>query len=167
MGLSLGGSVGGTSSSSTGSSNQSNTYSAPQTAVQNAAGSTLSSDLADASAGTLTPGTTAEETTAADQINQTSSGLTGRVNQFLAQRGFGASGQTGEATLQGELGRERNLGTNAANFAGQQNTMNNSNLLAALNYAFTSLGSSASGASSGSGSSWGLGAGVSAAVPGF
>jgi hypothetical protein len=169
MGLSLGGSYGQTTSSSTGSSttSQKNAYAPGQTAVQGQTGTTLSRDLAAANAGTLSPGTTAMETNAADQINKTSSGLTDRVNQFLAQRGFGKSGQTGQTALQGELGRESQLGTNAANFAGMQTNLNQQNLLAALNYAFTSLGTTAasSGVSSGKGTDWGVGAGVSASVP--
>ena len=166
MGLSLGGSTGGTSSNSTSSSTQGNTYSGEQSAVQNQAGSTLSSDLAASNNGTLTPGTTAELTAANDATNKTSGGLTDRVNQYLAARGFGKSGSTGQATLQGELGRESQIGSNTSAAYAQQNTMNTQNLLAALNYAFTSLGSSASGASSGSTSGWGVGAGVSAGFPG-
>ena len=107
------------------------------------------------------PGTVAQETQADDQINKTSSGLTDRVNAFLAQRGFGKSGATGTATLQGELGREGAIGNEAATADAQQNTLNSTNLLAALNYAFTSLGSSSSGASSGNSSGWGFGGGAS------
>jgi hypothetical protein len=117
--------------------------------------------------GTLTPGTTAMETQAADQINKTSGGLTDRVNKFLAQRGFGKSGQTGKATLQGELGREAALGSNAATFAGQQQALNSQSLLAALNYAFTSLGQTAFGKSTGSSSQWGVSGGAGVALPGF
>ncbi len=161
MGLSLGGSTGGTSSSSTANSNTSNTYSPAQTAVQNQTGANLSTDLAAAANGSLTPGTVAQETAADNQINQTSSGLTSRVIQFLAQRGFGQSGQTGQAALQGELGRESQIGSEAATADASENSLNSNNLLAALNYAFTSLGSSASGASSGNTSGWGIGGGVS------
>lgn len=163
MGVGLGASGGGTNSSSTGMT--ANTYSPTQTGVQNLTGTTLASDLTAANAGTLTPGTTAEETSAADQINKTSAAGTNRVTQFLASRGFGPSGQTGQAGLAGELARESSLGTNAATFAGQQNIMNSNNLLAALNYAFQSLGST--GASTGSSSSWGVSAGAGGAVPGF
>jgi hypothetical protein len=101
------------------------------------------------------------ETTSADQINKTAKAGTDRVQQMLAARGLGQSGQTGQATLQGELARESALGTNTANYAGMQSQMNSQNLLAALNYAFTSLGSTASGTSTGKSSQWGLGAGAS------
>ncbi len=158
MGLSLGGSAGGTTSSSTGSSQTSNTYNPTQATTQGVLGTTLQNDLAAGNAGTLSPGTTAMETTAADQINKTSAAGAATTQQNLASRGFGASGQSGQASLQSELARESSLGTNAATFAGQQQQMNSQNLLAALNYAFTSLGSSASGSSSGQGTSWGIGA---------
>lgn len=164
MGLSLGGSMGGTTSSSTGSSTTNNTYSGDQQKLQSTTGSTLENNLNAANGGVLSPGTTAMETQASDQINKTAKAGGDQVNQKLAERGFGASGQTGQATLQNELARESATGNNAATFAGQQQQMNSNNLLAALNYAFTSLGSSASGSSSGKGSSWGVGGGVSASV---
>jgi hypothetical protein len=156
-----------TSGTSTGTAAK--TFSPGQSSLQTQLGTSLSRNLTAADAGTLTPGTTAMETQAADQINKTSSGLTDRVNQFLAQRGFGKSGQTGKATLEGELGREAQLGTNAANFAGMQQGLNSQNLLAALNYAFTSLGQTTAGTTSGTysgtGSQFGWKAG--AQVPGF
>jgi hypothetical protein len=159
MGLSYGQSSGQTSSSGTTAStgSQQNVYAPGQTALRGQVGGTLSQDLTAANAGTLSPGVTAMETNAADQINKTSSGLTDRVNQFLAQRGLGKSGQTGKATLEGELGRESQLGTNAATFAGQQTNLNQQNLLAALNYAFSSLGSNVNqtGTTSGTGTSKG------------
>lgn len=156
MGLSLGGAYGATTSQSTGQSTTANSYAPGQTGLQGDLGKSLSTDLAAKDAGTLSPGTTALKTQAADSINKTSGGLTDRVTQFLAQRGFGKSGATGQASLQGELGRESALGNNEATFAGQQQNLNSQNLLAALNYAFTSLGSSAQGASTGSGTSWGV-----------
>jgi hypothetical protein len=167
MGLSLGGSMGGTSSSSTGSSTTNNTYSPDQAKLQSTTGSTLQNDLAAANGGVLSPGTQAMETQASDQINKTAKAGLDQTDQALAARGFGKSGQTGQATLQSELARESAQGNNAASFAGQQQQINSTNLLTALNYAFTSLGSSASGSSSGKGSSWGIGGGVAAAVPGF
>jgi hypothetical protein len=159
MGLSYGQSSGQTSGTT--SQSQSGVYSPGQTAIQNQVGTNLSSDLAAAAGGTLTPGTVAQETAADDQVNKTASGLTDRVNSFLAARGFGKSGSTGKATLEGELGREGQIGNNAATFAGQQNGLNQSNLLAALNYAFTQLGSTATGATSGSSSGSNFGAQVS------
>jgi hypothetical protein len=126
----------------------------------------LSQDLAAASGGVLTPGNTASLTAADDATNKTDTGLTSRVNQFLAQRGFGQSGQTGQTTLQGELGRESQIGTNQAGALVNQGNQNSNNLLAALNYAFTSLGSSAAGNTSGYGSSYGVGAGAGFTIPG-
>ena len=82
------------------------------------------------------------------------------MNQFLAARGFGKSGATGQAALQSELGRETQIGSNTADAYATQGTQNTQNLLAALNYAFTSLGSSASGASSGASSGTAFGGGV-------
>lgn len=158
--------MGGTSSSSTGSSTQSNTYSPGQTSLQSQLGSSLSSDLAGASAGTMSPGVTAQETASADAINKTAAGTGSRISQFLASRGFGKSGATGSAGLQTELGRQSDLASNQANFAGVQQNVNGQNLLASLNYALTSLGSSGTGASSGSGSSWGVGATAGAGLPG-
>lgn len=160
MGASLGGSYGSTSSQATSSSNLNKTFSAPQTLVQNQLGGNLSNDLAAANQGTLSPGVTAQKTQAADSINTEAGGLQDRVTKFLAARGFGKSGETGKATLQGELGRQAALGNNEANFAGQQNTLNQANLLAALNYAFNSLGQSATGSTSGDSSGWGISAGV-------
>ena len=155
MGLSLGGASSNTNSSSTGTS--ANTYSPTQSGVQNQAGSNLMSDLTAAQSGTLTPGTQAEATSIADAINQTSAAGGSRIQQFLAGRGFGSSGQTGQADLQSELARESAQGANTANYAGQQNQMNSNNLLAALNYAFTSLGSSGASFGSSSGSAFGGG----------
>jgi hypothetical protein len=170
MGASLGGAYNSAQSKATSTSNQNeqNTYGAPQSYLQSQLGSSLTQDLTARNTGTLTPGTAAMETQAADQINKTSGGLTDRVNAFLAARGFGKSGETGKATLQGELGRENSLANNAATFAGQQQTLNQSNLLAALNYAFTQLGqtTAASGMTTGSGSGWGVAGGVSAGATG-
>ncbi len=164
MGAMLGGSYGSTQSKSTSSSNSNlaNTYGAGQTGLQTQLGSSLANDLAAGSNGTLTPGTTAQLTAANDSTNKTAGGLTDRVNQFLAARGFGKSGATGKAALQGELGRESQIGSNTAAAYGGQNSLNSTNLLAALNYAFTSLGQTdaASGTTSGSGSGWGIAGGV-------
>jgi hypothetical protein len=160
-----------TSATSTGTSSgtQANTYGAPQTALQNRLGSSLASNLAASDAGTLSPGVAAQKTAAADSINKTSGGLLDRVNQFLAARGFGKSGTTGKATLQSELGRESQLAGNEANFAQVQQGVNSQNLMAALNYAFQSLGLtqnlSESGTSTGSSSGWGIGADVGAGFP--
>jgi hypothetical protein len=166
MGLSLGGSMGGTSSSSTGSSTQANTYNPTQQTTQGDIGTALQQDLAASNAGVLTPGTQAEETTSADTINKTAAAGMNRTQQLLASRGFGPSGMTGQATLQSELARESAQGANTATYAGMQNTMNSQNLLAALNYAFTSLGSTASGTSTGTSSGWDIGGGATAGFGG-
>jgi hypothetical protein len=167
MGLDIGGSLGGTKSSSTGSSTESKTFDPTQQATQGVIGTTLQQDLAAGNTGSLSPGTQAMETTSADQINKTSKAGTDRVQQMLASRGLGQSGQSGQATLQGELARESALGTNTANYAGMQQQMNSQNLLAALNYAFTSLGSTASGQSTGQSSQWGISGGAGASlIPG-
>lgn len=115
----------------------------------------------------MAPGVVAQKTAAADTINKTSSGLMDRVNSFLAARGFGKSGATGSANLQGELGRESDLAGNEANFANVQQNVNGQNLLASLNYALTSLGSSGGTSSSGSSSGSNFGASVSGLTGGM
>lgn len=162
MGLSFGGSTGSTSSQSNSSGSQSNLFSGLQTALQGQLGSTLSSDLSAAGTGQLSPGVTAGETAADDQINKTGSAALTRTQQMLAARGFGSSGTTGQATLQSGLNTAAGIGNEAGVAQGQQQNLNQANLLSALNYAFTSLGSSATGASTGSssGSALALGAGV-------
>ncbi len=160
MGLSFGGSTGGTSSSTTSSSNQNKTFSAPQTNLQDQLGANLSSGIAASTAGTMSPGVAAQETASADQINKTDPGLQSRVQRVLAARGFGQSGESGKVTLASELGRQSDLASNQANFAGIQQNVNSQNLLAALNYAFTNLGTTASGSTSGSSSGWNVGGGA-------
>lgn len=60
-----------------------------------------------------------------------------------------------------ELGRQADLANNNANFAKVQQDSNSTNLLAALNYALTGLGttgaSTSNGTGSGSGFNWGVG----------
>lgn len=167
MGVSLGGAMGGSTSSATGTSTQAATYDPTQKDTQGVIGTTTQTNLARANAGTLTPGTQAQETTAADQINKMAKAGADKASETLAARGLGKSGMSGQGTLQSELAREAAEGANTASFAGMQNQMNSQNLLAALNYAFTSLGSSASGATTGKTSQWGLDAGVAAKVPGM
>jgi len=58
------------------------------------------------------------------------------------------------------LGRQSALAGNEANFASIQQGVNSQNLLAALNYAFTSLGATASGKSTGSTSGFGISGGL-------
>ena len=161
MGLNYGQSSGSTTGSQSGQT--AGVYSPGQTALQTQLGSSLSTNLADANAGVMSPGVTAEKTAAADTINKTSGGLMDRVNSFLAARGFGKSGQTGQAALQGELGRESQLGGNEANFAQVQQGVNSQNLLASLNYALTNMGMTSSGTSSGTSKNSNFGAQASAA----
>jgi hypothetical protein len=166
MGASLGGAYGQTSSKATSTSDVANTYGAGQTGVQSDLGTTLSSDLAATNAGTLTPGVAAQKNAAADAINKTSSGTLDRINQFFASRGFGKSGTAGKAALGTELGREAGLGANEANFAQVQQGVNSQNLMAALQYAFQSLGQTATGASTGNTSGFSIGGGVGFGAPG-
>ena len=168
MGLSFGG--GSSQSATNQTATQNKTFSPGQTSLQDQLGKSLSSVLTASDTGTLSPGVTAQKTQAADNINKTAGGLTDRVNSFLAARGFGKSGATGKATLQGELGRESQLAGNEANFAQVQQNVNGQNLLASLNYALTSLGQTGTqaGTASGSGFNWGAsasGAGSSAGGP--
>jgi len=160
MGLSLGGSYGSTNQQATGTSTTANTYSPTQTALQSQIGGNLSTALTAANAGTLTPGVAAQKNKAAADINTTSGGTIDRINQFLASRGFGKSGTAGKAALTTELGRQSALAGNEANFAGIQQGVNAQNLLAALNYAFTSLGATAAGKSTGSTSGFGIAGGL-------
>src|SRR5579862_9243047 len=88
MGLSFGTATSGSSSNTNSNSNTSNTYAPGQTNLQSELGSVLGSDLAGSQTGALSPGTLASETGADDTINKTASGLTGRVNNFLASRGY-------------------------------------------------------------------------------
>jgi len=160
MGAFLGGSYGSTNQSSTGSSSTSNVYGPGQTDVQSKLGTGLGAALDAATAGTLSPGVRAQKTAAASAINKTSGGTLDRINQFFASRGFGKSGTAGKAGLSTELAREAALGENEANFAGIQQGLNTTNLMAALNYAFTALGQTAAGTSTGKSSGWGISGGV-------
>jgi hypothetical protein len=91
------------------------------------------------------------------------------MNQFLASRGFGQSGQTGQAALQTELGRQGALATNAANAGANQLAQNNTTLADAMAFSLANPGSSNTGnaTASGNASNWGFGAGAGASSPGF
>jgi hypothetical protein len=152
MGLSLGGSSGSTKSTTDSSASSQNTYSPGQTFLQQALTSLLSSIVPSLGTGTLSPTTTAQETSSADQINRTAkAGATGLQNS-LAARGLGQSGQSGDVSLQTELAREGAQGSNIANFSAVQSQQNNSTLIDALQAAYTALGSSGTGSTSGSSS---------------
>lgn len=160
MGMSMGGAYGQTSQSSQSSSNQQNTYAPGQTAVQSQLGQDLASSLLSSQSGKLSPQVQAMKTASADAINKTAAGTVDRTNEALASRGFGKSGTAGKATLQAELGRQADLAGNESNYAGIQTGLNSQNLMAALNYAFTALGQTASGQSTGSTSGFSVGGGV-------
>jgi hypothetical protein len=91
------------------------------------------------------------------------------MNRFLASRGFGASGQTGQAGLQTELARQSALGANASSAGALQLNQNNTALSDALNFAFNTPGASNTGSATASGTSsnWGFGAGASAGFTGI
>ena len=142
MGLSLGGSTGGTSSSATGSevTNKTPTYTGEQGGLQSALSMVLQSMIPAAGAGTISPNVQAVETGNADQINKTSASTGTAMNRFLAARGMGQSGQSGQVALQTELGRQAALGANASSAGGMQLQQNQSTLADALTFAFTNPG---------------------------
>lgn len=172
MGLSLGGSSSSsksqTNTSNTSSSNgtQANTYSAPQTSLQDQLVSTLSSLIT----GPTSPAVTAQQTQSADQINSEYSSMGQRMTNFLAARGFGNSGQTGQAEVQTEIGRQGALANNTANYGAEGLNLFQSSLTDALSAAFKNIGSTTAntGSSTGqsittgsqSGTNWGASAGI-------
>jgi hypothetical protein len=133
----------------------------------------LQSLLPSVASGGTSPQVQALETQNANQINKTSSTTGDAMQRFLASRGFGQSGQSGQVALQTELGRQAALGANGSNAAGLQLQQNNQTLADALNFAFNTPGSSTtktgstfdtgtgSATASGSSSNWGFGGGVS------
>jgi hypothetical protein len=74
------------------------------------------------------------------------------------------SGQSGQTTLQTELAREGAQAGNLEAGGASQLQQNNTDLLSALNYAFTSLGSAASGNQSGTSSGSQFGGSVSGSL---
>ena len=163
----LGGLIGGqgTNSSSQGSSVTNGTGSASSTSsptfsvghagLQGILSNVLSSLVPSVASGGLSPNVQALQTQSANQINQNYASLGQRLNRFLAARGFGQSGQVGQAALQTDLGRQGALANNNANYSGLQLQQNNSLLSDALQYAFAAPGStSASTTSSTGGSTW-------------
>jgi hypothetical protein len=117
MGFSFGGSGG--SSTTTSSQNTSGTSTA--TKNYSADQQNLQSQLLQTLNGLITspannPQIQASQTASADQINGQYSSMGDRLNQYLAQRGFGQSGQAGQAALQTELGRQGALAQNSATY---------------------------------------------------
>lgn len=163
MGFAAGGS--GTMGNASGSNTTSNTYSAGQSNLQDQFTSFLSKLIPSMSSGTLSPDVQAQSTGAADQINSTYSAVGDRLNRFLAARGFGKSGQTGQSQLQTELGRAGALAANSSAAATDQLQLNSSYLSDALQAAYKNIGSTdyGSGQTSGVGTSFG----VSAKIPGL
>lgn len=171
MGLSFGGSTGGTSSSSSSNSSGTNQsiFSPGQSSLQSMLGQFFQSLIPSLSSGSPSTITQAATTQTADQINKNFAAEGNTLQQQLAARGFGPSGLSGQTTLQTELAREGAQAGNLEAGANSQIQQNQSSLLDALNYAFTSLGSTASaaGTTKGSSSGWGVGAGVGVGIPGM
>lgn len=158
MGLSFGG----TSSNNASNSSSTPTYSGLQSGLQSTLLSALQSFLPTAATGGIGPNVSAVQTQNADTINKSYSSIGDRMSKFLAARGFGQSGQSGQTQLQTELGRQGALATNNSSAAGLQLSQNNSWLQDAFEAAFSNPGSTATGTTNGSSSGWsvGLGGGV-------
>lgn len=146
-------------------SSQANTYSGGQSALQDLITQHLSTLIPSMSSGTLSPDVQAQETGAADTINKTSASLGDRMQKFLAARGFGKSGQSGQVQLQTELGRQSALGANASAAGATQLQLNSSYLSDALQAAYAKLGSSDQGSGSSSGTNDGFGFSASVGGP--
>lgn len=151
MGLSMGG----TNTSSTANASQTPSFSPWQTALQQMLSSTMSTLLPSVASGGISPNVQATETASADQINKNYSGIGDRMNKFLAARGFGQSGKTGQTALQTELGRQGALAGNASAAAGQQLNLDTTYLSDALMAAFAVPGSVNTGNTNGASSGWG------------
>lgn len=164
LGISIGASGGGQSSSSSSTGNTQNTYTAGQTGLMQLLGNYFQSLVPSQQAGTLSPDVQAQETGSANTINKNYSSLGSRMQKFLATRGYGKSGVAGASQLQTELARQGDLAGNQANFAGIQLGQNQTQLLAALNYAFNPIGKTTADTSQSSGTEWGVGAGVGGSV---
>lgn len=147
MGLSFGTQSGSTNSSTT--ADQSNQYGAGQSGLQDMLGKFFQSMIPSMTSGQLSPATAAVTTGNADQINKNYATVGSDLQSKLAARGMGGSGQSGQTTLQTELGRQGAQAGNLEAGGASQLQQNNADLLSALNYAFTSLGSAASGTQSG------------------
>lgn len=160
LGISIGGSGGGQSSQSSTTGTTSNTYTAGQTGLMQLLGNYFQSLVPSQQAGTLSPDVQAQKTSSADAINKNYSSLGDRMNRFLSSRGYGKSGVAGKSQLQTELARQGDLAGNESNFAGIQLGQNQTQLLAALSYAFNPIGQTKAGTEQSSGTEYGFGAGV-------
>jgi hypothetical protein len=157
--------AGGTNSSSTnqtgsGSSSTSTQYSPGQTALQDLLSGTFSSLIPSVASGGMSPNVQTTETAGADQINKSYSTMGDRLNRFLAARGFGKSGQVGQAELQTETGRQSALAGNYASAAQMQLNQNNTLLSDALAAAYASMGSNVNWSNVGSSNTSGSGFGM-------
>lgn len=161
MGFSLGGSYGSTSSNSKSNSSQSSTYTPGQSDIQDALARAFKTLLPGVTGGGISPNVTALQTQNADTINKTDTGLAGRMQKFLAGRGFGSSGESGKVALSSELGRQSDLAANNTGAAGLQLSQNNSTLQQMLQFAFNQIGLTGSQSGSGSASGYSVGGGVS------
>lgn len=157
MGLSFGT----TSNNSQSQASQQGTYSAGQSSLQNSLMQAFSSLLPGITSGSLSPNVQNMETANANQINQNYSSVGQKMNRFLAARGFGQSGQTGQVATQTELSRQGALGANASNASGQQLSLDQSLLTDSLLAAFNKIGTTDSQTGSGSSTSFGAQAAAS------
>jgi hypothetical protein len=151
MGLNFGGS----SNQSSGASTSTPTYSGPQSSLQSSLLSAFQSILPGITSGGIGPNVQAVQTQNANTINKSYSSIGDRMNKFLAGRGFGQSGQSGQTALQTELGRQGALAQNDSNAAGLQLSQNSTWLADMFNAAFANPGKTATDTSSGSASNWG------------
>lgn len=161
MGLSFGGTD--SQSNATSSQNQSNVYGGDQQTLQTMLGQLFQAIVPSMTSGSLTPATAATTTANADQINKNFANEGNTLQTQLAARGLSGSGLSGESTLQTELARQ---GAQAGNLeAGSQSQLaqNNTDLLAALQYAFNPTGSTATGTGTNTGSTSGWGASIGGA----
>jgi hypothetical protein len=150
MGLSFGG----TTTNSTANASTTPTFTPQQTGLQSSLASLLQGLLPSVASGQNSPQVVGQQTQADNETNTNYNALGKRMNQFLAARGFGQSGQAGQTELQTNLAREGALGTNAANAGAEQLNLDQSYLSDALALAFNTPGSSSTGSTSGSSSGY-------------
>jgi hypothetical protein len=146
-------------STSTGNAATTPTYNSFQTTLQSLLSNVMGTLLPSVASGGVSPNVQATETASADQINKSYSSLGDRMTKFLAARGFGQSGKSGQVQLQTELGRQGALAGNASAAAGQQLNLDTNYLSDALAFAFANPGSMATGTTTGSGTQSGSGSG--------
>jgi len=156
-------------STSAGSGTTTASYGPIQSTLQFLLSNVMGTLLPSVASGGVSPNVQATETASADQINKNYSSMGDRMTKFLAARGFGQSGKSGQVQLQTELGRQGALAGNASAAAGQQLGLDTTYLSDALQMAFANPGSTSVGTSSGSGtrsgqaSGWNFGLGGSTA----